>query len=62
MYAALRTIPTLHEVVGQLFHAESLLREYWGDGHIAALMVDGVGGIEAHVLLALLLTADQPWS
>ncbi|MBV9487204.1 MAG: MarR family transcriptional regulator, partial [Frankiaceae bacterium] len=24
-----------------------------GDGHIAALMIEGVGGLEAHVLLAL---------
>jgi hypothetical protein len=30
-----------------------LLREHRGDGHIAALMTEGVGGLEAHVLLAL---------
>jgi hypothetical protein len=30
-----------------------LLREHRGDGHIAALMVDGIGGLEAHVLYAL---------
>ena len=41
------------EVVARLFRAASLLREHRGDGHIAALMVDGVGGLEAHVLLAL---------
>src|SRR5262249_23978120 len=29
------------------------LREHRGDGHIAALMVEGVGRLEAHVLLAL---------
>jgi hypothetical protein len=40
-------------VVARLFHAASLLREHRGDGHIAALMVEGVGGLEAHVLLAL---------
>jgi len=30
-----------------------LLREHRGDGHIAALMIEGVGGLEAHVLFAL---------
>jgi hypothetical protein len=53
MYAALRTIPIPDDVVDRLFHAASLLREHRGDGHIAALMVEGVGGLEAHVLLAL---------
>ena len=53
MYAALRSIPIPEEVVARLFHAASLLREHRGDGHIAALMIEGVGGIEAHVLFAL---------
>ena len=53
MYAALRTLPTPEEPVTQLFHAASLLREHRGDGHIAALMIEGVGGLEAHVLFAL---------
>jgi len=53
MYAALRAMPIPDEVVARVFHAASLLREHRGDGHIAALMVEGVGGLEAHVLLAL---------
>src|SRR3954453_5777056 len=53
MYAALRTIPIPEDVVARLFHAASLLREHRGDGHIAALMVEGIGRLEAHVLLAL---------
>jgi hypothetical protein len=53
MYAALRALPVPDDVVVRLFHAASLLREHRGDGHIAALMVEGVGGLEAHVLLAL---------
>ena len=53
MYAALRSIPVPDEVVARCFHAASLLREHRGDGHIAALMVEGVGRLEAHVLLAL---------
>src|SRR5215472_2581978 len=43
MYAALRAIAILEDVVARLFHAASLLREHRGDGHIAALMVEGVG-------------------
>ena len=53
MYAALRAIPTPDEPVSRLFHAASLLREHRGDGHITALMAESVGGLEAHVLLAL---------
>jgi hypothetical protein len=53
MYAALRALPIPDEVVARLFHAASLLREHRGDGHIAALMINGVGRLEAHVLLAL---------
>ena len=53
MYAALRALPVPADVVARLFHAASLLREHRGDGHIAALMVEGVGRLEAHVLLAL---------
>ena len=53
MYAALRAIPVPDDVVTRLFHAASLLREHRGDGHIAALMSEGVGRLEAHVLLAL---------
>ena len=53
MYAALRALPPPQEVVARLFHAASLLREHRGDGHIVALMAEGVAGLEAHVLLAL---------
>src|SRR6478735_5413845 len=45
MYAALLTIPLPDDVVTRLFHAASLLREHRGDGHIAALMTEGVGGL-----------------
>ena len=58
MYAALRALPVPEDVVARLFHAASLLREHRGDGHIAALMTEGVGGLEAHVLFALDL--DMP--
>ncbi|MDX6297719.1 MAG: hypothetical protein QOI51_1576 [Nocardioidaceae bacterium] len=60
MYAALRALPTPTEPVARLFHAASLLREHRGDGHIAALMAEGIGGLEAHVLLALDLGIPAP--
>ena len=53
MYAALLALPIPDDVVARLFHAASLVREHRGDGHIVALMVEGVGGLEAHVLLSL---------
>jgi hypothetical protein len=53
MYAALRTLPIPDDLVTRCFHAASLLREHRGDGHVAALMIEGVGRLEAHVLLAL---------
>jgi hypothetical protein len=53
MYAALRALPMPEEPVTRLFHVASLLREHRGDGHIAALVSEGVGGLEAHVLYAL---------
>src|SRR4051794_40035851 len=42
MYAALRSIPIPEGGAERLFHAASLLREHRGDGHIAALMSEGV--------------------
>jgi hypothetical protein len=53
MYAGLRSLALPDDVVTRLFHAGSLLREHRGDGHIAALVTHGIGGLEAHVLLAL---------
>jgi hypothetical protein len=53
MYAALRSLPIPEDSDARLFHAAGLLREHRGDGHIAALMSEGIGGLEAHVLLAL---------
>jgi hypothetical protein len=58
MYAALRALPMPDDVVARCFHAAALLREHRGDGHIAALVVEGVGRLEAHVLYAL--GADMP--
>lgn len=53
MYAALTRIQVPDEPVERLWHAANLLREHRGDGHIAALMSEGIGGTECHVLYAL---------
>lgn len=60
MYAALRALPLPEQPVARLFHAASLLREHRGDGHISALMAEGIGGLEAHVLLALDMGIPAP--
>jgi hypothetical protein len=41
-----------------LWHAQSLLREFRGDGHVAALLVEGLRGVEALVVHAA--TGDIP--
>lgn len=53
MYAALRALPVPDDVVARCFHAASMLREHRGDGHIAALMSERIGGLEAHVMYSL---------
>jgi hypothetical protein len=52
-----------------LWHACTLLREFRGDGHVAALLTEGFDGCEAHVSLALtgavpadILRANRGWS
>nr|WP_223198918.1 MarR family transcriptional regulator [Solihabitans fulvus] len=55
LYAGLRALDVPEEPVARLWHAATLLREHRGDGHTAALLTHGIGGIEAHVLLALSL-------
>ena len=53
MYAGLRALPMPEEPVARLWHAANMLREHRGDGHIAALVSERIGGTEAHVLNAL---------
>lgn len=61
LYAGLRALAVPEEPVARLWHAATLLREHRGDGHIVALVAAGIGGTEAHVLLALAdgLPAEQ---
>ena len=53
LYAGLRALDLPDEPLARLWHAATLLREYRGDGHNAALIAHGIGGTEAHVLIAL---------
>ena len=53
LYAGLRALPLPEEPIARLWHAANLLREHRGDGHVAALVANRIGGTEAHVLLAL---------
>lgn len=53
LYAAHRTLPLPTEPVARLWHGANLLREHRGDGHVAALLTDGIGRTESHVLHAL---------
>lgn len=55
LYAGLRALDVPEESLARLWHAATLLREHRGDGHNAALLAHGIGGTEAHVLLALSL-------
>lgn len=55
LYAGLRAIDVPAEPVARLWHAATLLREHRGDGHNIALAANGIGGTEAHVLMALAL-------
>jgi hypothetical protein len=53
LYAGLTALPAPEEPVARLWHAATLLREHRGDGHIVALVANGVGGLEAHMLLGI---------
>ncbi|MFF5278885.1 hypothetical protein [Streptomyces sp. NPDC000133] len=50
LFAAHAALPWPDEPILQLWHAQTLLREFRGDGHIAALLTEGVGPLEALVL------------
>lgn len=50
LYAGNAALPWPEQPHLQLFHAVTLLREFRGDGHIAALVVEGLTGLEAAVM------------
>ena len=47
LYAAHAALPWPEPAHLQLWHAATLLREHRGDGHIAALVLEGLTGLEA---------------
>ncbi|HEX5408082.1 MAG TPA: helix-turn-helix domain-containing protein [Pseudonocardiaceae bacterium] len=55
LFAGLRALDVPDDPIARLWHAGTLLREHRGDGHNAALLANGIGGTEAHVLMALAL-------
>jgi hypothetical protein len=52
LFAGHAALPWPDEPHMILWHAATLLREYRGDGHVAALLAEGLDGCEAHVTLA----------
>ena len=51
LFAAHHALPWPTEPHLVLWHAATLLREYRGDGHVAALLAEGLDGCEANVSL-----------
>ncbi|MGP4084522.1 SCO6745 family protein [Streptomyces sp. KR55] len=52
LFAAHAALPWPEEPVLQLWHAQTLLREFRGDGHVACLLSEGVGSLESLILHA----------
>lgn len=50
LFAANLALPMPETPLALLWHAATLLREQRGDGHVAALVAEGIGGREANVL------------
>jgi helix-turn-helix protein len=55
LFAGLASLPLPAENHMMVWHAARLLREHRGDGHIAALVVEGLGRIDALVVHAALM-------
>jgi hypothetical protein len=62
MYAGMRSMPVPTDPVARLWHSATMLREHRGDGHIAALVTEGIGGTEAHILSAIDMDIHPPES
>jgi hypothetical protein len=57
LFAGLASLPLPSEDHLMVWHAARLLREHRGDGHIAALVVEGLGRVDALVVHAAMLPA-----
>ena len=53
MHAGATSLPWPTDLLGQLWHACTLLREHRGDGHLAACVAAGLNGLEANLLTEL---------
>lgn len=53
LYAGSSGLPWPEHHLGALWHVTTLLREYRGDGHLAACAVEGLTGLEANILTEL---------
>jgi hypothetical protein len=53
LFAAHRALAWPDDPVVQLWHAATLLREHRGDAHVAALVAEGLDGLDAHVLQSI---------
>ena len=60
LYAGWRALPVPGDPVTRLWHCATMLREHRGDGHVAALLTERIGGTEAHVLSAIDLGIHPP--
>ncbi len=52
LFAANRDLPLPDDPVERLWQHTTSLREHRGDGHIAALVAEGIDGCEAHILIS----------
>lgn len=59
--AANAALPWPDEPLAVLWHAQTLLREFRGDGHVAALLVAGLDPVETLVLFAADTGMDGDW-
>jgi hypothetical protein len=69
LFAANRELEDPDDLVAELWQAMTSMREHRGDGHVACLTSEGVGGCESHVLFAAtegtppeLLQQSRGWS
>jgi hypothetical protein len=60
LFAGYASLPWPDEPHLVLWHAHYLLREFRGDGHIAALVAEGITGVEAHVIHIAMVPALFP--
>jgi len=59
IFAAHAELPWPEQPHLVLWHAQTLLREFRGDGHVATLVAAGIGGIEALILYVASGQADE---